>query len=63
MVTIRGESWKRNVTPYDSGTFDALFKTEAQDRIRICYEEQWKNLMKERCAKNVKEEIEEPGLL
>jgi len=48
---------------YDSGTLDALFKTEAQDRIRICYEQQWKNLMKERCAKNVKEEIEKPGLL
>ena len=44
----------------DSGTLDALFKTEAQDRVRICYEQQRKNLMKERCAKNVKEEIEEP---
>ena len=39
---------------YDSGTLDALFKTEAQDKIGICYEQQRKNLMKERCAKNVK---------
>jgi len=48
---------------YDSCTSDALFKTEAKDRIRICYEQQRNNLMKERCAKNVEEEIEEPGLL
>jgi hypothetical protein len=40
----------------DSGTLDTLFKTEAQDRIKICYEQQRKNLMKERCAENEKEE-------
>jgi hypothetical protein len=45
---------ERKRDAYDSGTLDALFKTEAQDRIGICYEEQWKILMKERCAKNVK---------
>jgi hypothetical protein len=39
---------------YDRGTLDALFKTEAQDKIGIWYEQQRKNLMKESCAKNVK---------
>jgi len=46
---------------YDSCISDALFKRGAKDRITICYEHHRNNLMKERCAKNVEEEIE--GLL
>lgn len=56
-----GRELEKKRDAYDSCTSDA--KTEAKDRIRIYYEEQRNNLMKERRAKNVEEEIEEPGLL